>query len=97
MDEMRIIGIRAANDILDSSSSVEGKNELKKDITQKIKEEEKEKIKEDEEKRKKAETEIKKYIINEDDLKVLLLMFGSRGNASLLEQIIEKRKKEKHA
>jgi hypothetical protein len=95
MDEVRIIGARTVENIK-STEPTEGGNELKKDVNQKIREEEKEKIKEEEERRKKVESEIKKYVINEDDMKVLLLMFGSRGNTTLLEQIIEKRKKEKH-
>ncbi len=46
------------------------------------------------EKEKELKDKLKKSVINEDDMKVLLLVFGSRGNTTLLDKVIEKMKKQ---
>jgi len=96
MDELRIIRARMPDQVEDLMTT-KTENESKKDIKEEIKKETEEKLKEEEEKKKRAESNLKNYIINEEDMKVLLLMFGSKGNSTLLEQIIEKRKKERHS
>ncbi|MGC8766939.1 MAG: hypothetical protein ACP5QP_04495 [Brevinematia bacterium] len=70
-------------------------NKQKQDdtIIQRIKEENKRS--EEENKKVKEELEkAKKSMISEEDLKLLLLMFGSRGGTQLLETIIEEKKKQ---
>lgn len=69
------------------------KNE-EKNVSEKIKEENIRAEVEKELKRKEEQEMIKKSIMSEDDLKVLLLMFGSRGSATLLEKVVEKKKKD---
>ncbi|MEN2998945.1 MAG: hypothetical protein ABDH28_07945 [Brevinematia bacterium] len=69
------------------------KEELKKDVSQKIKEENI-KAEMEKEKEKELKDKLKRSIMSEDDLKLLLLVFGSRGSTTLLEKVIEKMKKE---
>lgn len=64
-----------------------------KNISERIKEENI-KAEIEKEKEKEVKDRLKKSIISEDDLKMLLLVFGSKGNATLLEQVVEKKKKE---
>lgn len=71
----------------------EVKKQIEETITQKIKEENK-RAEEEKQKVKEEVEKAKKSMISEEDLKVLLLMFGSRGGSQLLERIIEERKKQ---
>lgn len=67
--------------------------ENNKNISERIKEENV-KAEIEREKEKEIKDRLKKSIISEDDLKMLLLVFGSKGDLTLLEQVVEKKKKE---
>ncbi|MCX8029212.1 MAG: hypothetical protein N2712_04365 [Brevinematales bacterium] len=67
---------------------------VKNSVSQKVKEENI-KAEVQKEREKEAKDKLKKSIISEDDLKVLLLVFGSRGSSVLLEKALERIEKEK--
>ncbi|MFN4245320.1 MAG: hypothetical protein ACK4F9_04135 [Brevinematia bacterium] len=71
----------------------EGRERIDKRIDEKIKEEEI-KAKIEGENEKELREKLKKSVINEDDMRVLLLVFGSRGSTVLLDKVIEKIKKQ---
>lgn len=90
MKEIKIEGIASPPEVFKDREIQKQKDET---ITQKIKEENK-KAEEEKQKVKEEIEKAKKSMISEEDLKVLLLVFGSRGNSQLLEKIIEEKKKQ---
>lgn len=95
--EVRVGGLGGPpGEIFVGNNSGGRKEELNKTISQKIREENI-RAEIEKEREKEIKDKMNKQIISEDDLKMLLLVFGSRGSTTLLEGVIEKKKKEQRS